>query len=116
MENNLEYYKAQNLILQNQIKELENELVELRKNTAKHFIKNKINYFINNINIPDSSIEDINKDFYLYIQSIKNDCEKKIKEHNTIHFCNFLLTFIEQHDIKDKQCLMDRINKLMNYL
>ncbi len=74
---NLEYYKAQNILLEKKIIKLEGELFELKDTAGRVLFKNKIKEFIKQIE--NNDIQDVNKALFLYINNIKNDLDKIIK-------------------------------------
>ena len=104
----------QNGILKKQIAKLEKELEELKQNTGKALFKNKIKEFIEQIE--NNHIKDINKEFFLYINNIKNDFEKQIKDNIILHFCDFLLNDSELYHINDSKLIVDKLNKLVNLI
>jgi hypothetical protein len=104
----------QNKILEKKIVKLENELEELRQSTEKVLFKNKIKEFIEQIE--NNSIKDINKELYLYINNIKNDFEKQLKDNIILHLCDFLLNDSELYHINDSNLLVDKLNKFVNLI
>jgi hypothetical protein len=110
----IEYYKEQNIILQKKIVELEKEIDELKLDTGKALFKNKIKDFVNYIE--NNKVKDINKELFLYIDNIKNDLEKKIKDNIIIQLCNFILNDGELYNIGEPILIIERLNKLINLI
>jgi hypothetical protein len=111
MDNNI---FEENKKLKENIVKLENELKEFKQNTEKQIFKNKIKEFITQIE--NNSIKDINKELYLYINNIKNDFEKQVKDNIILQLCDFLLNDSELYHINDSKLIIDKLNKLTNLI
>ncbi len=111
---NIDNIIEQNIILQKKIVELEKEIDELKINTVKAVFKNKIKDFINQIE--NNNIKDINKELFLYINNIKNDLEKQIKDNIILQLCNFLLNDNEIYHIDEPKLVIDKLNKFINFI
>ncbi len=104
-------YKEQNILLQKKIIKLERELDELRETTGKAVFKKKMMEFISQIE--NNNINDIHKELYLYIDNIKINFEKKIKDNIILSLCNFILNDTELYHINEPKLIIEKLNKLM---